>query len=306
MEQTWQESRAVLLARRGLRPRPILDDKVLTSWNGLTIAAFAQAYRVLGDVNHLKTAQAAALFLKNELFDPKTGEIQRSFRQGPCAIPGYATDYAALIHGLIELYQADFDIAWLAWAKELQATLDRLFWDDVNGGYYSTTDRDPSILLRMKEDYDGAEPTPSSLAARNLWRLGHLLNDSAYLEKAKRTVNEFRARLEKQPYSMPLMIVAAGLQELSPEHVVLHAPGPEDRSLIDFLEITRKEVNPVLLTIRVCSDVEREFFKANAVVAGLQDSVRQTTAYLCRDYSCQLPVTDPKAFKAGLKAQALL
>src|SRR6201999_3635436 len=116
----------------------------------------------------------AARFIRHHLYDAGTGELVRSYREGPSAVGGFAADYKFLIHGLLELYAADFDIAWLKWARRLQDTLDLHFWDQVRGGYFSTTDRDPTLLLRMKEDYDGAEPAPTSMAALNLWRFAQL------------------------------------------------------------------------------------------------------------------------------------
>ncbi len=291
VEKYWEECRAVLLARRGLRPRPHLDDKVLTSWNGLMIAAYAQAYRALGDEGHLRVAQTAMAFLKSELFDSTTGELWRSYRQGKCEVRGFATDYAGMIHGLIELYAADFDIQWLSWALDLQAKMDALFWDDLHFGYYSTTDRDPSILLRMKEDYDGAEPTPNSLAARNLWHLGHLLNKKELLERGRKTVDEFRARLQKQVYGMPLMVVNAVLFETPAEHVILHADGANGIGLSEMVKTVHATYRPWQVVMRIASPVEREFFAANGTVAGLPAEVK-VTAYVCKDYACQLPVTD--------------
>ena len=179
--QELEDDSATLLARRGLRPRPHLDDKILTAWNGLMIGAFARAGAVLDEPRFVGAAQNAAAFLRRELFDESSGELKRSFREGPSAIPGFAADYAFLIHGLLELYAADFNLDWLRWARRLQDTLDLHFWDqDSRGGYFSTGDRDPAILLRRKEDYDGAEPTPTSVAVLNLWRLGQLYHNRLY------------------------------------------------------------------------------------------------------------------------------
>ncbi|HYE85736.1 MAG TPA: thioredoxin domain-containing protein, partial [Vicinamibacterales bacterium] len=169
-------ARQVLFDVREQRPRPQLDDKVLTAWNGLMIAAFARASRVLGGAAlgqenagdpttaHLQTATAAAAFVREALWNPTTRRLLRRYRAGDAAIDGYAEDYAYLIFGLLELFQASGDAQWLAWARELQTRQDELFWDADGGGWFSTTGEDPSVLVRMKEDYDGAEPAPTSVS----------------------------------------------------------------------------------------------------------------------------------------------
>ncbi len=176
-------TRVTMYSKRLARPRPHLDDKVLTSWNGLMIAAFARAARVLraqgGDgaeraTTYLDAATRAATFLKSVMWNPETGTLLRRFRDGHAAIDGYAEDYAYLIFGLLELFQSDSRASWLEWAVALQRRQDALFWDEEGGGWFSTTGRDPSVLLRMKDDYDGAEPAASSVSVMNLLVLSHL------------------------------------------------------------------------------------------------------------------------------------
>ena len=179
--ETLGRARQTLFDARGTRPRPHLDDKVITSWNGLMIAAFARASRVLvtrPDAGvWLDTARQAADFIRTHLWSDSTGRLQRRFRDGEAAIDAYAEDYACLIWGVLELFQADGDSRWLAWARQLQASQDTLFWDEVDAGWFSTTGTDPSVLLRLKEDYDGAEPSASSVSVLNALTLAHLTND---------------------------------------------------------------------------------------------------------------------------------
>ena len=264
MEHRLRDDRAALLAKRGLRPRPYRDDKILTAWNGLMIGAYARAAQVLGEVSFLETAQRAAAFLREHLFDPASGELKRSYREGPSIIPGFASDYAFLVHGLIELYGADFDLGWLRWARRLQDTLDLHFWDELHGGYYSTGDRDPAILLRMKEDYDGAEPTPTSVAVLNLWRFGQLYHNEVLLDHARHAVRAFATRLDAQPVGMPLLLVGASLLETPPVHLILHAAGAEDPGLAALLAEARRYHIPQLLVIRVADREAREYFGPRA------------------------------------------
>jgi uncharacterized protein YyaL (SSP411 family) len=296
------EDRAVLLARRGLRPRPHLDDKILTSWNGLAIGALARCAAVLGEPSYLGLAQRAARFIREHLFDATTGVLLRSFRQGPSTIHGFATDYAFLISGLLDLYAADFDLAWLTWARQLQDTLDLHFWDQDRGGYFSTADRDPAILLRLKEDYDGAEPAPTSVAAVNLWRMGRLFHNDTMLEHGLHAVRAFSARLEAQPYGMPLLLTAAAWLETPPAHLVIHSPSRDHAALPAMLAEAYAPCLPQLTVLLIADEETRTYFaQRHSIVAHLPEKVSEPTAYVCENYVCQLPVTRPEALRKLLQ-----
>src|SRR5581483_10731863 len=162
------DARVRLFQARLQRPRPHLDDKILTAWNGLMIAAFARMARATGSTAFLASARRAAAFVREHLWRADGAALRRRYRAGHADIDAYAEDYACLIFGLLELFQADSDPVWLEWAIALQRRQDELFWDETSGGWFSTTGRDATVLLRMKEDYDGAEPTASSVSVWNL------------------------------------------------------------------------------------------------------------------------------------------
>jgi uncharacterized protein YyaL (SSP411 family) len=298
-----REDRAVLLARRGLRPRPHLDDKILTSWNGLAIGALARCAAVLGEPVCLRVAQRAARFIREQLFDAESGLLRRSYRHGPAAIHGFASDYAFLISGLLDLHAADFDLAWLNWARQLQDTLDLHFWDQDRGGYFSTADSDPTILLRLKEDYDGAEPAPTSVAAVNLWRMGRLFHNDTMLEHGRHAVRAFAARLEAQPYGMPLLLAAAGWLEMPPAHLIIHSPGRGHHGLPAMLAEAYAPCVPQLTVLLIADEETRDYFaQRHSIVAHLPEKVAEPTAYVCENYVCQLPVTQPEALRKLLRA----
>jgi uncharacterized protein YyaL (SSP411 family) len=303
MEQRLRDDASVLLARRGLRPRPHLDDKILTAWNGLMIGAFARSAQVLNESSHLRAAQRAARFIREHLFDAKSGELKRSYREGPADIHGFASDYAFLISGLLDLYAADFDPAWLLWIRQLQDSLDLHFWDQDRGGYFSTTDRDPAILLRLKEDYDNAEPAPTSVAAMNLYRMGRLFHNETMLEHGRHAVRAFSARLEAQPFGMPLLLLAADLLESSPIHLILHSPGRDHPALAKMLAEAHRRYLPQMTIILVADAEARAYFaERHAMVASLPEKPAEPTAYLCENYACQLPVTKPDDLRKLLAA----
>lgn len=297
------EDRAVLLARRDARPRPHLDDKILTSWNGLAIGALARCAAVLGEPAHLGLAQRAARFIRDHLFDATTGLLRRSFREGPAEIHGFASDYAYLISGLLDLYASDFDLAWLTWARQLQDTLDLHFWDQDRGGYFSTADSDPTILLRLKEDYDGAEPAPTSVAAVNLWRMGRLFHNDTMLEHGLHAVRAFSARLEAQPFGMPLLLTAAAWLDMPPAHLIIHSPSRNHEALPALLAEACAFYLPHMTVLLIADDETRAYFaQRHSIIAHLPEKVTEPTAYVCENYVCQLPVTRPEALRKLLQA----
>src|SRR5438094_4650040 len=201
--------REKLFAIREKRPRPHLDDKIIASWNGLMISAYARAAQVLDDPRYLEIATRAANFLREQLYDSSRKILYRNYRQGRSDIQGFADDYAFVIQGLIDLYEASFDIEWLKLAIQLQETQDRLFFDEKNGGYFSTSGKDRSVFLRMKDDNDGAEPAASSVAALNLLRLSQFRDDpaAAGADCVRKTIDAFAATLSHFPSAMPQLLV---------------------------------------------------------------------------------------------------
>jgi len=148
--------RRSLLEARSRRPKPPLDDKIVTAWNGMIISALALASQALSEPRYLECAQLTASFLETHLYDPKTGKLWRSYRAGGPSVDGLLDDYTDLISGLLDLYEADFDGHWLAWADSLQKKQDQLFGDEKDGGYFDSDSSDPSLLSSTREAYDGA------------------------------------------------------------------------------------------------------------------------------------------------------
>jgi uncharacterized protein YyaL (SSP411 family) len=291
-------ARATLLAVRAQRPRPHLDDKVLTAWNGLMIAAFARAGRVLPDgERYLAAATRAASFLKSRMWDGKT--LLRRYRAGDASIEAYAEDYAYLIFGLLEVFQADGNPQWLEWSLALQQRQDDLFWDPVEGGWFSTTGTDPSVLLRLKEVYDGAEPAASSVSALNLLALAHMTGDEGTAGKIERVLGSVGARLTGMGRAVPMMLAALSTYHAGmPQIVIAGRPEQDDtRALVDAV---RSKYRPTAVTVR--TDPARQADLARMLpwigAMGMRDG--RATAYVCRDFTCRAPTTDPEALTAEL------
>ena len=299
IEASLADSRSKLFAVRAKRPRPHLDDKVITAWNGMMIGAFARAAQVLDDPQYLAAAQGSARFIRTHLW--KDGALLRSYREGAGKVAGFADDYAALIAGLLDLYEADFDVAWLAWALELQKKQEALFGDPVNGGYFSVADGDPSILLRMKEDYDGAEPSPNSVSALNLLKLAQITDDKALHERAVKTIGAFADQLAKVPTALPQMVCALDASLAKPRQIVI-AGGRDAADTRALLREVRTKYMPnklVLLADAAAGQKwlgERlEFLRTVAPVEG------KAAAYVCENFVCQLPVNDPAKLRELLR-----
>ena len=291
-----QRGRARLFEARAKRPRPHLDDKVLTAWNGLMIAAFARGSRVLRATGtaDAKTsdalrdaARAAATFIRARLWNPATRTLLRRYRDGYAEIEAYAEDYAYLIFGLLELVQADPNADWLEWAIALQRRQDELFWDEQDGGWFSTTGTDPTVLLRMKEDYDGAEPTASSVSVLNLLTLSHLVDDPAWTSRIERTFKLFGARLEQIGRAVPMMAAALSTWTAGVQQIVL--VGEEGRGELERLVNAR--YLPFTIVLSVTADEQRRLGAELAFVRQMKTVDGRATAYVCRDFTCRQPVT---------------
>jgi uncharacterized protein YyaL (SSP411 family) len=295
-------AREALFAVRSTRPRPHLDDKVLTAWNGLMIAAFARAARVrvgtAASARYLDAARRAAEFIRRQMWTPGEQRLLRRYRDGEAAIDGYAEDYAYLIFGLLELVQADGDAAWLRWAIDLQAAQDRLFWDDADAGWFSTTGEDASVLLRLKEDYDGAEPSPASVSVVNLLTLESLAGSGAWVQKAERTLARFGPRIGAVARVVPFML--AGLSAWHAEHTQAIIVGPGDREdTIRLRQEVARHYRPFGVDVAVEPGAKQEALTALMPFVGpmrMRDD--QATAYVCRGFVCKEPVTTADALAA--------
>ena len=282
---------------RAQRPRPHLDDKILTAWNGLMISALAKGAQVLGEKTHLAAACRAAEFIQRELYDPQTDALYRSWCEGRSDILGFAEDYAYLIQGLLDLHETSFEIRWLQWASKLQAKMDELFWDTERGGYFNSRADDPTVIVRLKEDYDGAEPAPNSVAAMNLIRFDWMLGLPGTREKAWQTIEALRAQWTRLPQALPQMLCAVELALAEPRTVVL-AGDPRSDEFQAMTVVLHERLGPRRAIL--CADGGEEqawLAKHRPYLMEMKPADGCTTAYVCENFTCQAPVTTP----AGLR-----
>jgi hypothetical protein len=295
-----------LFEARASRPRPHLDDKVLTAWNGMMIAAFARAARVLPGrpraAAYLQAAQRAAGFIRSTLWREHDGCLLRRYRAGDAAIDAYAEDYACLIWGVLELFQADGDPAWLDWAHALQRQQDERFWDDADGGWFSTTGKDATVLLRLKEDYDGAEPAASSIATLNALTLAHLSGHEEGRARAERTLARYGPRVGAAARAVPMMLCALSAWHAGASQIVV-AGDPGHSSTRALVAEAARHYQPFAVFIPVTPGPRQQALgRRLAFVAAMPARDGLATAYVCRDFACRQPVTDPAAFAVELRA----
>jgi uncharacterized protein YyaL (SSP411 family) len=288
-----ESSRETLFEARKSRPRPHRDEKIIAYWNGLMISAFARAARVLNSTKWLRIAQSAANFCLSELV--VDGELKRHFKDGPASVPAFCDDYAALSRAFLDLYDATFDIKWLQLAEKWADEMSVRFYDEGGGFYNSGVD--PNVLVRFKEDYDGAEPSASSLAVEVGARLFHLLGREDWREKTYQTCAAFASRLAGVPSAMPLLLRGKMILETPPVHIVIAGEKENSR---EILEAAGQEFS-VNRFVVLLNEKSREFFSSRQpFMAAMLPVNEMPTVYVCQNFACQRPVTSVAEMKVLL------
>ncbi len=288
-----EQARQLLFQARSKRPRPPLDDKVLTAWNGLMISAFARGYQVLRDARYLEASRKAARFIQENLYDSGNKRLKRRYRQGDADIAGMLSDYAFLIQGLIDLYEASLQERWLLWALDLTESQVSLFQDAPSGGFFNTTDQDPSVLFRIKEDYDGAEPSPNSVSALNLLRLAEMTHNESWRQLARKNVQAFEKTLSRVPQAMPQMLAAVDFLLDKPRQIIIagHKDAADTRSLVR--QVHKRFLPRKILLLADGGTMHQRLSESQPALKGMRPLKGKATAYICRDYLCDLPTSDP-------------
>src|SRR5438477_815964 len=278
------------------RQRPYRDGKIIAAWNGLMISAYARGAQVLDEPRYLEIATRAAKFLRTNLYGEKSKLLYRNYRSGRSDIEGFADDYAFVIQSLLDLYEASFDVEWLKFAVQLQETQDRLFFDEKNGGYFSTSGKDESVFLRMKDDNDGAEASASSVAALNLLRLAQFRDDpaAAGAERARKTIDAFATTLSHFPSAMPQMLTALDYSLSKPRQIVIAGKrdAPETKALLK--EVHQHFLPKTVLVLADGAEGQGYIGEKNEAIRAMSPIDGKPAAYVCENFTCKAPVTDPK------------
>jgi len=280
-------AKQTLFQARSRRPRPHLDRKILTSWNGMMISALAKGFMVLGEEEYLRAAKRAASFLLRIMYDRPSGQLLRRYCDGQGDVPAFLDDYAMFATALLDLFEATSEPVHLEIAVDLARGAMKRFEDTEHGGFFSTRESAPDLLLRIKDDYDGAEPSGNSVMTELLLRLAYLTGDDAFRDSAGHSLRAFAPKLITQPTIAPQMLVALGLSLTEPEQIIVRCDEINAEIKALLAEYRRKFApNSVALAITHATAASLEGIAP--FVASLERKGR-ITIYECRSFTCQLP-----------------
>jgi hypothetical protein len=295
-----EAARLALFAARERRERPLKDDKILADWNGLMAAALARAGRILHDERALGAALAAIDFVRARMRSGD-GRLLHRYRSGAAAVPAFLDDYAFLGWASIELYDATFDPTHLERALELTRAADSLFRDPDGGGYFSTATDSERLLVRQKEVYDGAIPSGNSVAMSNLVRLSRLTGDPELARRADAVAIAFARDLAAAP-AAHCHLLSALQAAANPSLEIVIAGDPRDEATRRLVEVARSRDLPDVAVLLVPSGEDGRrvrrlapFTEHHAPIDG------KAAAYVCRDFSCLQPTTDPRQLASMLE-----
>ena len=293
-----ESARSKLFQAREKRVHPGKDDKILTDWNGLMIAALSKAAQALGRAEYADAARKAADFILETMV--ADGRLLHRYRGNEAGLPAHADDYAFLIWGLIELYEATFDVRYLKSALSLNGQFLDRFWDSAAGGFFFTARDGEDLLLRKKEIYDGATPSANSVAALNLIRLSRITGDPA-LEILSRAIGKaFSGNIRQFPSAYTQLLLAVDFTAGQSSEVVI-AGVPHTEETLTMLQRLRERFLPNKVVLFRPTDEDSPEIALIAPYAASHTSLDgKPTAYVCRDFNCELPTTDPDAMLRAL------
>ncbi len=290
IETEWHRIRDQLFQIREQRIHPLKDDKILTDWNGLMIAALSLGARILNQPDYERAARRAADFILLKMQDEK-GCLYHRFRDGELAVEAHAGDYAYLIHGLLSLYQTSFDLTLAEQAQALQKKMIANFWDEKNGGFFSTSRTSVDLPVRPKELYDGALPSANSIALNNLLLLSRLTGDPQWEDRAQEQIRAFAGTVTSQPSAFTYFLCALDFA-LHPGEEVIITGKPQAKDTRKFLSALNLNFTPNKVAIVKSEQNAERLNKFAGYTDGLEVIEGKATAHVCRNGSCTGSTTD--------------
>ena len=295
-------NREKLFKVRNKRVHPFKDDKILTDWNGLMIAALARAGQVLNEPRYTADAVRAADFIMLKLRD-NNGRLVKRYRKGTAGLPAHLDDYAFVVWGFLELYEATLKATYLQEAIRLNDQMIKHFWDQQSGGLFMTADDSEKLLIRNKEIYDGAIPSGNSVAALNLLRLGHITGREDYLKKAEEISRAFSESVNRYPAGHAHLMMALDYA-LNPNYEVVIVGRPAAKDTRAMLLALRRPFLPgkVVLLRPADKKAAAEIIRMAPYTEFMVSKDGRATAYVCTNFVCKLPTTDISQMLANLQA----
>jgi hypothetical protein len=300
-EDEWEAlapQRALLHAAREKRPRPLRDEKILAGWNGLAISALAFGGRVLGEDRHVRAAARAAEFVLAQMV--VDGRLRRAFLDGAAGVPGFLDDHAFFAQGLLDLYEATFDVRWLEAAVDLSERLEALFGDPQGGGWFAAAGDHERLLARGKPTHDGAEPSGASVALVNALRLAAFTTDDRWRVRAEGALRHYAGALEEHPSAFTEMLLAVDFATDAAHEVVLVWPLGQNTPET-FLSVLRRSFLPNRALAGAPEGDALERLGRVAPVAAEKVAVGgRPTAYVCERGQCRLPAISAEKLAAQI------
>jgi uncharacterized protein YyaL (SSP411 family) len=284
------KARSQLFEVRDKRPRPHRDEKIITAWNGFMISSLALGGRVLNEEKYTSAARHAAEFVFGEL--QKDGRLMRYYGKGHAVELAFLNDYAFMITGLLDLYEADFDARWLAEAKRLSEQMIELFGDTNGGGFFLTGSDGERLIARNKPAYDGAVPSGNSVAALALLKLGQATMNPKFIDHASKTLEAFSAQLQQSPTSLTYMLMAVDFW-LGPRQEIVIAGDSRADDTKQMLKSVRSRFLPnAVVLLHQTEQVGKAIAKIVPFIAGQKSIDAKATAYICENYACNRPTNN--------------
>jgi uncharacterized protein YyaL (SSP411 family) len=291
LSETIEQARRKLYKAREKRIHPHKDDKILVDWNGLMIAALAKGGRVFENVDYVNAAGKAAAFIMHRM-RRDDGRLFHRFREGEAGISAHIDDYAFFVWGLLELYEATFDVGHFKWALELNSHLTDKFWDSENGGFFFTAADGENLIIRQKEIYDGALPSGNAIAMWNMLRLGRMTGNTELLELAWQTGSAFFGTVKQSPAAYAQLMVALDFA-FGPSYEVVVAGHRQAEDTKEMLRMLNSHFIPNKVVI--LRPIDEESPEIDAIADFTKDLTAiegKATAYVCVNNTCELPTTD--------------
>ena len=280
-----------LYLAREKRIHPLKDDKILTDWNGLMIAAFAKAGDVFNSNNYIQQAEKSAQFILKNLTD-NNGRLLKRYRNGNAGVDAHLDDYAFFIWGLLELYEATFNVTYLTEAVQLSNIMVDEFWDITNGGFFLGSESSEKLIVRAKTGYDGAMPSGNSVAAMNCSKLNRITGETKWAEITDKIFMTFSNEIQKTPSGYASMVNSFLFNIDSPKEIVIVGSSNDDETIKAIKKI-KSEYVPSKVIIFKDTDDELNKLSPLAKWTVTQETIdEKTTYYICQDFACKVPTTD--------------
>ena len=286
----WENLRQKLYAHRQKRIHPLKDDKILVDWNGLMIAALSQGARILNKPEYAQAAEKSAQFILNRM-QADNGRLYHRFREGELAVEAQAADYAFLIHGLLNLYQATFNLSYAEEAVALQDKMITDFWDADKGGFFSTANESEALPVRPKELYDGAMPSANSVSLLNLLWLSRLTGDPGWDDKARTQLRTFAGSVKAQPTAFTYFLLGVDFA-LQPGQEVVITGDPDKADARQMLEALNLNFAPHKVALVKSDQNAERLARFAGFTDGLQLVKGKATAHICKGFACKEPTSD--------------